>query len=242
MDILTPDDGWRTGLLTGGVVEFKFYADGTDAADDAGLIEGYASTFDGLDSHNDTIAPGAFADTLNDHKAAGTAPALLWAHRQTEPIGKLTGAGEDGRGLRVRGKLNLKTPAGANAYEHAKAGDVTGLSIGYRVAPRGATFKGGGRQIQKLHLHEVSMIPSPSDSRARILSVKSADAPLTIETKAALESALQDIGLSRAAARKVAGGGWPALNGSADEDTIHLDDIAKRLRTGTLALKSLKGA
>ena len=56
----------------------------------AGIVSGYASTFGGMpDSYGDVIAVGAFADSLKQHKAANTRPALLWSHDQSSPIGKL---------------------------------------------------------------------------------------------------------------------------------------------------------
>ncbi|MGG7524120.1 HK97 family phage prohead protease, partial [bacterium BS0013] len=169
MDLISPDAEWTAGFLTGPPVELKLL----DAAADGGEIEGYGAIFSAADFSRDTIAPGAFAESLAAYKASGTAPAMLWAHRQAEPIGRWTAMGEDPRGLRVRGKLNRETEAGAKAYAHIRAGDVTGLSIGYGVAPGGAKSTGGGRSLTRLHLHEVSAVTTPMHPGARITGVKS---------------------------------------------------------------------
>ena len=77
-----------------------------------GLIDGYASVFDGIDTYGDTILRGAFSASLLEHKRAGTAPAMLWAHKQDAPIGRWTELQEDSRGLRVGGSVNMKSAAG----------------------------------------------------------------------------------------------------------------------------------
>ncbi|MGH1588652.1 HK97 family phage prohead protease [Methylobacterium phyllosphaerae] len=208
MDILSPDAEWTAGFLTGPPVELKLL----DAAADGGEIEGYGAIFGAVDFGRDKIEPGAFAASLAAHKANGTAPAMLWAHKQAEPIGRWTAMGEDPRGLRVRGKLNRDTEAGAKAYAHIKAGDVTGLSIGYGVTPGGAKAAAGGRSLIRLDLHEVSAVTTPMHPGARITGVKSLGSP------AELEALLRKTGLARGAARKIAVAGWPALAGQPDPD------------------------
>ena len=206
MDLISPDAEWTAGFLTGPPVELKLL----DAAADGGEIEGYGAIFGAADFGRDTIAPGAFAATLAAHNASGTAPAMLWAHKQAEPIGRWTAMGEDPRGLRVRGKLNRETEAGAKSYAHIRAGDVTGLSIGFGVAPGGAKSTGSGRSLTRLDLHEVSAVTTPMHPGARITGVKS------LGSRDELEALLRGTGLPREAAKKIAVAGWPALSRQPD--------------------------
>lgn len=208
MDLIAPDAAWTAGFLTGPLVELKLL----DAAADGGEIEGYGAIFGAADFGQDTISPGAFADSLAAHHAAGSAPAMLWAHRQAEPIGRWTAMGEDPRGLRVRGRLNRDTDAGAKAYAHIRAGDVTGLSIGFGVAPGGAKAVTGGRSLTRLDLHEVSAVSTPMHPGARITGVKS------LGSRDELEHLLRETGLARGAAKKIAAAGWSALAGQPDPD------------------------
>jgi len=198
-------------LQIGTPVEVKFLSDGADV----GTFDGYAATFNGVDAQGDTIAPGAFADTIAQHKAAGTAPSLLWNHDQAEPVGKLIGIQEDARGLRVKGMLNLRTTAGVRAHEHLKAGDVSGLSVGYVVPPGGQEQKRGGTRIlKKLMLHEVSIASLPADTNARVTGVK------MLTSISELERGLRGeikLSLPRGAAAKIAAVGWPALVGGEDD-------------------------
>lgn len=235
MDIIPPDAAWTAGFLTGPPVELKLL----DAAADGGEIEGYGAIFGAADFGRDTIAPGAFTESLAAHSAGGTAPAMLWAHKQAEPIGRWLAMGEDARGLRVRGRLNRDTEAGAKAYAHIRAGDVTGLSIGYGVAPGGAKAVGSGRTLTRLELHEISAVTTPMHPAARITGVKS------LASRAELEDLLRENGLARAAAKKLAAGGWPALSGQRDPTpddgraAASLAVLTKILDRNTAELKGL---
>ena len=97
------------------------------------MFTGYASVFGKLDSQNEIVAPGAFARTLKQWRQQGRAPAMLWMHDPTQPIGIWFAIKEDSNGLAVEGRLATATQKGREAYELLKLGALTGLSIGYRV-------------------------------------------------------------------------------------------------------------
>lgn len=183
-----------------------------------GLVEGYAACFSGIDSYGDTIRPGAFGASLARHKKAGTAPVMLWSHKQESPVGKWTALAEDGRGLVVKGQMNLATTAGREAFEHLRAGDLNGLSIGYRVEPNGSKFEGGVNVLTGIDLHEVSVVTLPADSAARINSVKSqAMKPASIRD---FEDALQTLGYSRREAKALCSKGYAGLGAADDSEEI----------------------
>ena len=146
-------------------------------AGDAGTFEGVAAVFGGKpDAYGDTIAPGAFATSLAEHKAAGTAPALFWTHDPREPIGGWTEIREDAAGLMVKGYLVLETQRGREAHALMKVGALRGLSIGYRTkaSERNPT---GGRTLTQVDLIEISVVATPAQSAAKVTSVKGASAP-----------------------------------------------------------------
>ena len=215
------------------VLELKFVSDG-----DAGTFSGMAAVFGNVDSHRDTIRPGAFAASLAAHKAAGTAPALLWSHDQAKPIGRLTNLAEDDRGLKVEGKFNLGTTNGRDAYAHAKEGDSTGLSIGYQVPAGGATHgKDGTRTLQRVAVHEISMVTLPSNSQARISGVKA-----MLTSPADIERILRAGGVPNRLAAKIAEVGFPAVSGKSAEPEvppIDVERIKAVLRQHQAQLKSI---
>ncbi len=138
------------------------------ALEDSGEIEGYASTFGGEpDAYGDVIAPGAYADSLADHASKGTMPKILWKHDRREVIGRWTAASEDGKGLVVRGKLNMDVQRGREAYALLKAGAIDGLSIGYRTISAERDGK-GRRLLSEVELWEVSLVTFPMLAEAKV--------------------------------------------------------------------------
>lgn len=184
-----------------------------------GKIEGYASTFnDKADLHGEIVRPGAFGESLVAHKAQGSRPVMLWSHRMEAPIGRWDDLTEDSNGLFVRGQINLKTELGREAYEHISAGDVTGLSIGFAVPKGGRAYIGNGiHELTRVDLMEVSVVPVPANSSARILAVKS-----MLGSRSEAVELLRKAGLPKEAARKFAAGGWPALAGKEDPQLSQL--------------------
>ena len=159
-----------TETLHTNITELRF------ADDTSGTISGYAAVFNGPpDSYGDVIAPGAFAASLTEHKAAGSRPLLLWQHDPTQPIGVWEEVREDAKGLAVTGRLVLETRAGAEAYALLRAGALSGLSIGF-LTKKAETRPGGGRLLKAADLIEISLVSRPAQSRARVTGVKAADA------------------------------------------------------------------
>ncbi len=200
-------------------LEVKF-----SAGSEAGTIEGYASAFGGNpDSYGDIVQKGAFLRTLSEHRAEGTMPAMLWSHDQTKPIGKWTDMYEDDFGLFVKGKLNLDTSHGKDAHAHVVHGDATGFSIGFYVSPQGKKSGSNGTTIlTDVDLVEVSAVVFPANRRARVSGVK------TLQSKSELIDMLRDNGLPRAAAARIAAGGWEALAGADHEKAFELADMIDR--------------
>ena len=160
-----------------------------------GSFEGYGSVFNVQDGGNDIIIPGAFSETLTSQKAQGRMPAMLWQHQQDSPIGVYTKMDEDTVGLRVTGKLALKTARGAEAYELLKMGALTGMSIGYRSKEDSYDRMTGIRTLKRLDLLELSLVTFPMNDASRISSVKSAIEEL--ESIRDAERFLRDSGMSR---------------------------------------------
>lgn len=166
--------------------ECQLKADG-----DTGSFEGYGSVFSITDRGGDIVAPGAFADTLTAAKAAGRLPAMLWQHRQAEPIGVYTSMEEDSIGLKVAGKLALKTARGAEAYELMKMGAITGLSIGYKVRDDSWDRVTGVRTIKKADLFELSLVTIPMNDASRVSAVKTIE---ELDSLSEFERHLRDVG------------------------------------------------
>jgi HK97 family phage prohead protease len=153
---------------------------------DTGIIFGYGSVFGNVDSYGDTVAKGAFTKTISEAKSGGEWPAMLLQHggksaEDQMPIGIWTSIDEDDNGLRLQGKLALKTRRGADAYALLKMKPrpaLNGLSIGYRAKDfelhRSGKGPGGAkRTLKSVDLVECSLVTFPADKFARVVGVKS---------------------------------------------------------------------
>ncbi|MEY5100383.1 MAG: hypothetical protein RJA36_3102 [Pseudomonadota bacterium] len=178
-----------------GVREVRAYALQIKAAGDDGTIEGYGSVFGVRDQYDDVIASGAFVDSLKQHKAAGTLPAMLWQHDAGTPIGVWTDMAEDSKGLRVKGQLALETVKGKEAHALLKLGAINGLSIGFMSKQWAYDRETDVRTLTEIDLWEVSLVTFPANEKARITGVKAADLA-GIQTIRQAEQALRDAGLS----------------------------------------------
>lgn len=168
------------------------------AGGDTGTFEGYGSVFNIVDKGGDIIVPGAFTETLAASKAAGRLPAMLWQHNQREPIGVYTEMEEDSVGLKVKGKLALKTQRGAEAFELMKMGALSGLSIGYRVRDDSWDRVTGVRTIKRADLIELSPVTFPMNDSSRISAVKTIE---ELESLSEIERHLRDAcGMSKSEA------------------------------------------
>ena len=168
------------------------------ASGDTGTFEGYGSIFNITDKGGDIVVPGAFAETLAAQKAAGRLPAMLWQHRQAEPIGVYTSMEEDAVGLKVKGQLALKTARGAEAYELMKMGALSGMSIGYRSRDDSYDRVTGVRSLKKLDLVELSLVTFPMNDASRVSAVKTIE---ELDSLSEIERHLRDAcGMSKSEA------------------------------------------
>jgi HK97 family phage prohead protease len=121
-------------------------------------LVGYAATF-GAEARIgrvvETIAPGAFADSL-----AGDVLALL-DHDPGKVLGRTRSGSlklsEDSKGLAFELELP-DTQAGADVLALATRGDLGGMSFGFNVPAGGELWEGGRRTLQRVQLHEISVV------------------------------------------------------------------------------------
>ena len=159
-----------------------------------GTVEGYGSVFGVRDNYDDVIAKGAFIQSLKDHKAAGTMPAMLWQHDADKPIGVWTEMVEDEKGLRIKGQLAMETVKGKEAHALLKMGALNGLSIGFMSKEWSYDRDTEVRTLTAIDLWEVSLVTFPANEKARVTNVKSAD---EMATPKDAEKALRDAGFSK---------------------------------------------
>ena len=161
-------------------------------AGNTATFSGYASVFGGVDSYDDTIERGAFANVI----ASGRMPKMFENHKSWEiPIGKWTSMQEDNKGLLVKGEFTPNHPRAEMVRAAMLHGTVDGLSIGFRMSKDDYETRDGIRHIKNIsELIEISAVTFPADSNARV-DLESVKGELdTIETIQDLEAFLREAG------------------------------------------------
>lgn len=137
-----------------------------------GTIEGYASTFDTVDSQEERVMKGAFSDTIEEFIQDGfIAVGHDW---MSLPVATPTKANEDKVGLFFSGEFH-STAAAQDARtvvrERLDRGKTGKLSIGYDIIEerQGADKV---RELTKLRLFEVSIVTVPANWDANIVGAK----------------------------------------------------------------------
>lgn len=179
------------------------------AGDDTGTFEGYGNVFGVLDSYNEIVAPGAFADSLTETAAAGRTIPVLWQHDSRSPIGVYRSVSEDMVGLKVMGQLAVPAVQQANeAYALMKMGAVTDLSIGYMTRDSSYDEKTGVTTLNKVDLYEVSLVTRGACPTAQVNVVKSRIDAGDFLTVREFEELLREQGFSGVAAARIAERGY----------------------------------
>jgi hypothetical protein len=205
--------------------------DDEDEDKNYGTFEGYGSVFGNKDLGNDVIESGAFTKSLKRRKPQNVK--LLYQHKSDMPIGVFDEIREDDHGLVVKGRLALKTQAGAEAYELLKMGALDGLSIGFRVNPKEVSYdkRGNKRIIKEVDLMEVSLVTFPMNPQATVRSVKGEEISIR-----EWENGMRDaFSLSRSEAKMAAKAVTDAFGQRDVDSNVELVDAIKNL---TKTLKS----
>jgi len=138
-----------------------------DADEKAGVVKGYASIFNNIDSDNDIIRNGAYKKTLSE---SGSRVKYLYQHDMEKPIGKMLSMREDEKGLMFEAEI-AKTTLGKDVMELIRAGISTENSVG--IMPVRKEMNGEGqREIYEVRLFEVSAVTLAANDEAKILDYK----------------------------------------------------------------------
>lgn len=203
------------------------------AIGDDGVIEGYASVWDKVDSYNEAVERGAFKQSLAAARREKRSIKMLYQHDSFQPIGVWDDLDEDDTGLRVKGRI-LKDASvkAAETYALIREGALDELSIGYREVE---TKKDPGRPgvllLKQLNLREVSVVTFGALSvAARIDSVKSILDGGDLPTVRQFEEHLRDAGSSKSLAAAIAAKATPHLRGEPEAKADDALDFLKALR------------
>jgi len=161
----------------------------------------------------------------------GSVP-MLWSHDESEIIGKWSNVALAGDVVTVRGQLNLDVARAKEALSLLRAADVSGLSVGLSVEPTDVRRDGDAFVFERARLEEISVVAIPADRAARVSAVAS------VKSIRDFEAHLRSVGWPRAAAAKLAWGGWRAL--AMHHDSEEWDQLAARIADTNARLAQIR--
>lgn len=108
-----------------------------DADAKQGIVTGYFSAFNNVDSDGDVIRKGAFVKSIMETGPKSTKPRIkhLQNHNTSQPIGNLLELNEDEHGLAYESKVGTHN-LGVDFIKMVDSGLITEHSIGYRTMKR----------------------------------------------------------------------------------------------------------
>lgn len=141
-----------------------------DDISEQGIFTGHASVFDIVDSDNDIIERGAFADTISTGEASDGVMIFAQHDDTKAPIGRTRLLREDEIGLYVEGYIS-DTHEGRDYRTLVKDRVLTRMSIGY-IPIEYYYDESGVRHLTRIKLIEISIVNYPANNNAIIESYK----------------------------------------------------------------------
>lgn len=150
---------------------YKNFSNGAsfkDADSKKGIVTGYFSRFDNVDSDGDIIRKGAFKKTIAEQGPNSSQPRIkhLMNHNVSMPLGKILDLKEDATGLAYESQIGTHT-LGQDFIKMVESGLITEHSIGFRTIKRNQLqdYEGymrnpskGWYELTELHLMEGSSL------------------------------------------------------------------------------------
>lgn len=107
---------------------------------ESGVLTGYASDFNVVDSYAEVTAPGAFAKSIAERGPDSASSRIYLRFEHDHTIGRHVSMTEDERGLKVEAFVSDDGMWGSAVRAHLRDGVPYGMSIGFRrVSQRPAT-------------------------------------------------------------------------------------------------------
>ena len=186
-----------------------------------GELEAVVTSFGNLDDVNDRILRGAL-DNYLEKGFDGKLP-MLKNHDKNLIIGEWNKLYIEDDLVIAQGQIYPDVTAGSDVMALINRGMIGATSIGFRSRDFERNEE-GGFDFKEIDLMEISMVRSPANPKAQVLSAKNEDGTLNLKN---LERALSESGLSRTEAQLVLVGKLRELRESLRKDAIKNELIAK---------------
>lgn len=144
-----------------------------------GIVTGYFSAFNNIDSDGDVIVSGAYKKTVAENGPQGRNRIMhLLQHNPLMPLAKPMELIEDGKGLRFTSKIT-ETSYGKDVIKLYAEGVFNEHSVGFEIIK--SDNKAGYREIREIKLWEGSTVTWGANPNTPIETMKSWDKPKSEE-------------------------------------------------------------
>lgn len=144
-----------------------------------GIVTGYFSAFNNIDSDGDVIVSGAYKKSIAENGPMGRNRIMhLLQHNPLMPLAKPIELMEDAKGLRFTSKIT-ETSYGKDVIKLYSEGVFNEHSVGFEIIK--ADNKAGYREIKEIKLWEGSTVTWGANPNTPIESMKSWDKPKSEE-------------------------------------------------------------
>ena len=144
-----------------------------------GIVTGYFSAFNNIDSDGDVIVSGSYKKTIAENGPQGRNRIMhLLQHNPLMPLAKPMELMEDAKGLRFTSKIT-ETSYGKDVIKLYAEGVFNEHSVGFEIIK--ADNKAGYREIREIKLWEGSTVTWGANPNTPIESMKSWDKPKSEE-------------------------------------------------------------
>lgn len=144
-----------------------------------GIVEGYLSAWDVVDSDGDMLMRGAFQKSIAErgpNSQGNRKIAFLRGHNVNTPVGKFLELSEDSTGLKYVAQMS-KSSIGKDTLTLMEEGILNEHSIGYRRLRDKENMNGNFNEIKEVVLMEGSVLTFGANSQTPVIGVKSEDKP-----------------------------------------------------------------
>ena len=172
-----------------------------------GIIKAYVTTWGNEDLVGDIIAEGAADKFIEGFNKSGESLKMLFEHSYSSIIGQWNDFEADAKGLLATGELYKGVSKADDVKIYLEKGAVGAVSIGF-MSTDYEELETGGRLFHQIDLFETSVVISPANPQAQIVSAKTSDGLIDIRK---LETILRDAGLSRTMAKAFISAGKTSL-------------------------------
>ena len=174
-----------------------------------GEIEAVVTSFKNFDVVNDRILPGALDSYL---KGFDNPLQMLYQHDKNEIIGEWSKFTIKGDLVIGEGQIYPEVSRGGDSIALIRRGQIGATSIGFTAKEYEQNDK-GGIDFEDIKLVEVSLVKSPANPKAQLLSAKNDDGQIDIRK---LEMILRDVDLSQKERKLLLAGGIKELMSQRD--------------------------